>query len=148
MDLVNFIFYVMVGLIIHVILLYWIIKGKHLKWPEGILTASILSLGLYIIHFYFWFLIILFFSSSSILTRYRIKDKHDVHLLFDKGGERDTYQILANSFGILFFALVQLLNGIQTDIDLVIILGAAIFVASVNSDTWATEIGILSTTTP
>lgn len=148
MEIGIFILYLLIGLLIHLSLFYWVLKGKHLRWPDGVLTAALVSSVLYIIHVYFWLLLMIFFISSTLLTHYRSVDKTEVQLIFEKGGERDRNQVLANSIGILIFSIIQLLNGVQIGINLILIVGTAIFVSSMNSDTWATELGILSTSEP
>lgn len=137
--------YYFFGLLIHIFLLRWTRKKKLLKWPDGVIIAGLISGFLYFVNFFFWFLLVLFFASSSILTRYREKDKESLQTIFEKGGERDGYQVLANSFGLVITAVIELFtNGIQLEIIPILVVGATIFTAVVTADTWATEIGTLS----
>lgn len=141
--------YYLLGLAIHIILYRWTRSKKHLRWPDGVITAGLISSFLYIVNFFFWLLLALFFASSSLLTRYREKDKESLQTIFDKGGERDGYQVLANSFGLVIAAVFELFtNGIQLEISPILVVGATIFIAVVTADTWATEIGTLSNKQP
>lgn len=141
----DLILYFLIGIGIHVVLFYLVLKKKYLRWPDGIILAAITSGFLYIVNFFFWMLLVLFFIGSSLLTHYKKKEKESVQIVFDKGGERDGFQVLANSIGLLFFSFWQFLNhGIQSEINLTFLMGGSIFIAVVNADTWATEIGTLS----
>ena len=89
-------------------------------------------------------LLIAYFMSSSLLSRWRQREK-DAKTAgrVDKGGPRDAAQVLANGGVYAAAALVFAL----TDDPLWRLLGAGALAASA-ADTWATEIGILSSQTP
>ncbi len=89
------------------------------------------------------FLLIAFFVSSSLLSRYREQDKEAMAEKFAKGSQRDLGQALANA-GL--GALLAIGAALHSDpLWLVAYVGA---MATVNADTWATEIGVLNRTQP
>lgn len=90
-------------------------------------------------------LLIAFFVSSSLLTRYKQAAKAQVADQFAKGGPRDLQQALANGGLAALIALVYGLTGAANMALLFAFVGA---MAEANADTWATELGILSKETP
>ena len=88
-------------------------------------------------------LLVLFFVSSTALTRYRRGRKTSLSPGFSKGGRRDYGQVFAN--GILA-AVCSFMYGVQgNEIWLAGIVGA---LAAVTADTWGTELGVLSNRMP
>ncbi len=91
-----------------------------------------------------WGLLLLtFFISSSILSRYRAKDKAGLAEKFVKGHQRDLGQALANAGVAMVLAVVRLF----WDHPLLYV-SCAGAMAAVNADTWATELGVLSKRPP
>lgn len=91
-----------------------------------------------------WFaLLALFFILSSAVTRFRKIEKEQVNQEFAKGGVRDAMQVFANGAGAALFAVIYRFYPSE-----VIFLGFAVTLATVNADTWATELGILSKVKP
>lgn len=86
--------------------------------------------------------LLLFFFSSSGLSRFRKRDKD--RLGYEKGGERDAHQVLANG-GVAAVCALLLPLFPDTLWPRVALLGA---LAAANADTWATEIGSLSRRAP
>jgi uncharacterized protein (TIGR00297 family) len=83
--------------------------------------------------------LVAFFALSTLLSRYRRRDKKVVSDKFQKGGQRDLAQVLAN--GGLAAALAVLFYLRPGPAVLAAFLGA---MATVTADTWGTELGILS----
>jgi len=90
-------------------------------------------------------LLIAFFISSSLLTRYKESAKEQVAEQFAKGGARDLGQALANGGVAAIIAAIYGLTG-STHWPLMFAFVGAI--AEANADTWATEWGVLSKETP
>lgn len=88
-------------------------------------------------------LLITFFVSSSLLSRYRQADKKALAEKFDKGSQRDLGQVLANGAVGAILAVVFASN--PDPLLFAAFLGA---MGTVNADTWATELGVLSQNPP
>jgi uncharacterized protein (TIGR00297 family) len=109
------------------------------------LTGAIL-VGTLIFGFGGWLwglLLITFFISSSWLSHYRRADKEEVAEKLAKGSRRDLGQTLAN--GGLGAVLAVVYARYPEPLLFAAFLGV---MATVNADTWATELGILSRVPP
>nr|WP_120188715.1 DUF92 domain-containing protein [Ammoniphilus oxalaticus] len=109
---------------------------------SGAVAAIVVGTNVYAFGSLFWYgLLLTFFISSSALSRLK-KQKKDVVAkdLFEKTGQRDVMQVLANGgLGTLFvwFAAASM----DTLPWMVAYVGV---IAAVNADTWGTELGVLS----
>jgi uncharacterized protein (TIGR00297 family) len=85
--------------------------------------------------------LIIFFISSSLLSRYkeRIKERRAAEK-FSKGGRRDFAQAFANGGLAALCAVAYALAGQPP----ALLAAFAGLMATVNADTWATELGVLS----
>ncbi len=92
-----------------------------------------------------WAVVLLaFFVSSSLLTRLFGRRKAGLSEKFEKGGQRDLGQVLANGGVASLFALLNVaFPGSSWTWA-----GFAASLAAVNADTWATELGVLSPSLP
>jgi uncharacterized protein (TIGR00297 family) len=88
-------------------------------------------------------LLVVFFASSSILTRFKESAKRKVAANFSKGGRRDLGQAMANGGVATIAALIFGLSA--SPIVFAALIGA---LAEANADTWATELGVLSKSLP
>jgi uncharacterized protein (TIGR00297 family) len=86
---------------------------------------------------------ILFFVSSSALSRVGGKRKGAVAAAFSKGSRRDAGQVAANGAAAAAFAVAYGLTGQLSWLGAVA--GA---LAAANADTWATELGVLARRKP
>jgi uncharacterized protein (TIGR00297 family) len=92
-----------------------------------------------------WAVLLLgFFISSSLLTRLFSKQKTPLNEKFEKGGQRDIAQVLANGGIAALFAGLSFLSPHESWPWI----GFAASLAAVNADTWATELGVLSNSPP
>ncbi|MFO7781304.1 MAG: DUF92 domain-containing protein [Spirochaetia bacterium] len=90
-----------------------------------------------------WILLMVFFGSSSVLSRLKASAKDDLSVLHEKGSRRDHVQVLANG-GV---GLVMSVGWAATGTPLFLIAVAVSFAAA-NADTWASEIGVLASRRP
>ena len=126
-----------------------------LAYRAGALSASgvlgAILLGTVILGFAGWpwaILLVAFFVSSTLLSRYGRRRKAGVLGEVVKGHRRDLTQTLANA-GIagllaLWAGLVRSANPVYTTLALAFV-GA---LATANADTWATELGVLAAQPP
>lgn len=89
-------------------------------------------------------LLLIFFTSSSLLSRLFVDRKAPLSEKFSKGSRRDWGQVMANGGLGALLALAHALLPDQAWIWPAFI-GA---LAAVNADTWATELGVLSRSSP
>lgn len=93
----------------------------------------------------------LFFVSSTLLSKFHARAKAEVNEKFQKGSQRDVGQVLANGGWAALLAIgywyAQQTNAGDRTVTLffVALVGA---LATVTADTWATEIGVLSQDLP
>ncbi|WP_211747686.1 DUF92 domain-containing protein [Paenibacillus sp. Marseille-Q4541] len=92
----------------------------------------------------FWFgTLLLFFITSTLLSRYKKREKHELEKSYAKTGNRDAAQVFAN--GGLGMILVILYTLFPHPVWMYVFVG---IMATVTADTWATEIGSLSRRQP
>lgn len=89
-------------------------------------------------------LLVVFFISSSLLSRAFKRRKRSLNEKYSKGSQRDAGQVLANGGLSGVLVLLHLLFPQQ----LWPWLAYAASLAAANADTWATEVGVLSPTPP
>lgn len=123
------------------------VRKNHLKFPSGALAALIVGVGLLTFSFFAWILLLLFFISASLLTKFRASMKLEVQDIFDKGGQRDSGQVFANGLPpVLFMIILTVSTGFDPLSPLFIAL--ATYIAAVTADTFSTEIGTLAESPP
>ena len=133
------------GLVISA-LIAWLAYRRGALTPSG--AAGAILTGTIIFGFGGWdwgLLLIAFFVSSSLLTRFKETAKLQVADQFAKGGPRDVWQALANGGLAALIAIAYRLTGAINMPLLFAFVGA---IAEANADTWATELGVLSAEQP
>ena len=89
-------------------------------------------------------LLMIFFITSSGLSRAFKSRKRGLDEKFSKGNERDAGQVFGNGGLATFFAALHALYPESV----LPWIGFAVSLAAVNADTWATELGVLNPTQP
>lgn len=117
-------------------------KGALTK--SGLAAATVAGTIIYTLgNCLFWLVMIVFFLTSSLLGRISNRHKKQAAREFAKGGRRDWLQVAANGGIGLVMVLAFHISG-QT----VFAVGYIAAFATVNADTWATEIGTLNSRPP
>lgn len=131
-----------ISLSIIISLLAWHFKSlnKNGAWAAFFLGCLIFGLG----GISWAALLLTFFISSSALSRLFVTRKTNLNEKFSKGSQRDWGQVLANGgLGaslIIFQTIFSQMHWLW-----IAYIGA---MAAVNADTWATELGVFSKTSP
>ncbi|MBC7087977.1 MAG: DUF92 domain-containing protein [Tissierellales bacterium] len=134
---------ILIGIILSLIIVYPAFKKNSLS-ISGAISAIILGTVIYSFGSIYHFLILItFFISSSLLTKYKENVKSKYEIINQKSGKRDFTQVLANgAMGFIFVILEYIYNSP------VFFLAFCVSFAISTSDTWASEIGILSKKNP
>jgi uncharacterized protein (TIGR00297 family) len=112
--------------------------------PSGAAGAIFVGTLIFWLGGWVWGLVLIaFFVSSSLLSRYREGEKERLAEKFAKGHRRDLGQTLANGGAGVMLAVGSALC--PHPLWLAAYVGA---MATVNADTWATELGVLSRARP
>lgn len=116
---------------------------------SGVLGAVITGTLIFGLGGMVWGLVLIaFFVSASALSHYRSAQKAHLAEKFEKGHRRDLGQTLANGGWGALLALAVAFVGRESAWYPCLALGYFGAMAAVNSDTWATEWGVLSPETP
>ncbi len=111
---------------------------------SGVAGAMVVGTAIFGFGGWVWgMLLVTFFVLSSLLSHYKETAKADLAEKFDKGHRRDLGQTLANGGAGALLAFAYWLH--PNPAWLAAFVGA---MATVNADTWATELGVLSRLPP
>ncbi|MBN1431095.1 MAG: DUF92 domain-containing protein [Anaerolineae bacterium] len=111
---------------------------------SGVVGAVIVGTAIFGFGGWAWGLtLITFFVTSSLLSHYKALIKEKLAEKFDKGHQRDLGQVLANGGA---GAIIAGIYAIQPNPLLLAAFAGAM--ATVNADTWATELGVLAKKPP
>ncbi len=135
---------VFLGFVLAAIVAYAAYRVHSLS-KDGAIAAGFVGTIIFGLGGWQWAVLLLaFFISSSVLTRAFKNRKRDLDEKFSKGGQRDAGQVFGNGGVATAFVLLHFIfpASFWTWI------GFAAALASVNADTWATELGVLNPTLP
>ncbi len=134
---------VLLGLLLSSLIGYVGYRRRSLA-PSGVVGAVLLGTLIFGLGGWAWgTLLVVFFVSSSALSHFKSARKQAVAEKFSKGGRRDLAQALANGGAAALAVIGQAVW--PHPAWWAAFVGA---VATVNADTWATELGVLSRAQP
>jgi len=139
------------GLLVALAIAYLACRAKALN-KSGSVVAAILGTIVFGLGGLEWALILLiFFISSSALSKFFEKKKGIFGENFSKGSRRDAWQVAANGgiagfMALSYFILSRFSPASELLIALWISFGASL--AAANADTWGTELGLLNPSKP
>ena len=132
------------GFILAIIIAYLAYRAHSLN-QSGAFAAMVVGTVVFGLGGWQWAVLLLtFFITSSALSRLFKTRKQGLDEKFSKGHERDAGQVLGNGGLAMAFVLVHAFYPEST----LGWVGFAAALAAVNSDTWATELGVLNPTPP
>lgn len=135
---------ILYGFLLALIVAYLAYRARSLN-KSGAFAAVLVGTVVFGLGGWPWaVLLLLFFITSSALSRAFKQRKQGLNEKFSKGHERDAGQVLGNGGLATLFVVVHALypeSGIGWA-------GFAASLAAVNADTWATELGVLNPTPP
>lgn len=132
------------GFLLAIIIAYLAYRAHSLN-VSGAVAATIVGTIVFGFGGFNWaILLMIFFITSSGLSRMFKQRKQGLAEKFSKGHERDAGQVFGNGGLATAFVLVHALYPEST----IGWVGFAAALAAVNADTWATELGVLNPTPP
>src|SRR5512139_350538 len=135
---------ILYGFLLAVIVAYLAYRAHSLN-TSGAIAATLVGTVIFGLGGWSWaILLMIFFITSSGLSRAFKNRKRGLDEKFSKGHERDAGQVFGNGGLATFFAA---LHAFYPESVLPWI-GFAVSLAAVNADTWATELGVLNPTPP
>jgi uncharacterized protein (TIGR00297 family) len=135
---------IVIGFVLASIVAYVAYRAHSLN-QSGAVAATIVGTVIFGIGGWQWaVLLLIFFITSSGLSRAFKRRKADLSEKFSKGHERDAGQVFGNGGLATLFAA---LHAVYPE-SILPWVGFAASLAAVNADTWATELGVLNPTPP
>jgi uncharacterized protein (TIGR00297 family) len=132
------------GFFLAIIVAYLAYRAHSLN-KSGVVAATLVGTVVFGFGGLKWaILLMVFFITSSGLSRAFKRRKQGLNEKFSKGSERDAGQVFGNGGVATLFVLVHTLYPES----IVGWVGFAASLAAVNADTWATELGVLNPTPP
>src|SRR5215213_9462155 len=135
---------ILYGFVLAILIVYLAYRAHSLD-KSGAVAATVVGTIIFGMGGWQWaILLLLFFITSSGLSRAFKKRKVGLNEKFSKGNERDAGQVFGNGGLATFFAA---LHAFYPE-SILPWVGFAASLAAVNADTWATELGVLNPAPP
>ncbi len=147
-----FLFYVLIGLSVNLLIGFVAYLKKSLSFPSGFTAAGLVGITIFLASWKAWTVLMFFFVSSSALSKFKKTDpiKSEAMAFAEKGDERDALQVFANGGTAFIFSLIVLfMSGVNFGSSMTPPLMAILAsLAASTADTWSTEIGTSSRSLP
>ncbi len=135
---------IFLGLVLALVVGYLAYRVHSLN-KSGAIAAMIVGTIIFGLGGWPWaILLMVFFITSSGLSRAFKNRKRGLDEKFSKGNKRDAGQVFGNGGLATFFVVLHAISPTST----LPWIGFAVSLAAVNADTWATELGVLNPTQP
>ena len=135
---------ILYGFVLAIIVAYLAYRAHGLD-KSGAVAAALVGTIIFGMGGWQWaILLLLFFITSSGLSRAFKKHKQGLNEKFSKGNERDAGQVFGNGGLATLFAV---LHTVYPE-SILPWIGFTAALAAVNADTWGTELGVLNSTSP
>ncbi len=140
------------GVLLNLIIGGFAMQRRSLTYPSGFFAAAVVGFTIYLASPLGWLSLMIFFVSSTILTKFKSSDPHktEVYTFAAKGGERDGFQVFANGGSSFIFAIFLIISKglFSYSFTSALLLALITSIAASTADTWSTEIGSLSKSEP
>lgn len=149
----EFISWVAVGFALNLVIMIWAWKRHHLTRNAGF-VAFMMGFSMWLIEPAFFLLLLTFFISSSVLSKYNRAAKKSLLESAQKGDQRDVIQVLSNGLAawtctaLYLLAILVLSPPLDINFGIILAFSTIAAIAAPNADTWSTELGTLSRKLP
>ena len=141
------------GFLLNIAIMVWAWEKQHLTRNAGI-VAFAMGCSMWLVEPTFFMLLLAFFMSSSVLSKFNRAAKKSLAETAQKGSQRDVIQVLSNGLlawvcvALYMPAILLLQAPLDTHLGATLAFSTMAAIGAPNADTWSTELGALSRKNP